>query len=127
MIKIFTKNPFLKSFKPSVALVLLSLFVNANLTVAQNNSKDPVQGMPLSKQSSQDEQKATDIEIRQKIYELENSSGDPIEIQKQKLYVLKASGIKVDLSFAESDYSFHPKYIPMAQFKKLQNDFLRLN
>ncbi len=113
----FTRNPFLKSFKPSATLVLLSLFVNANLTSAQNNSKDPVQGMPPPKQASLNEQKATDIEIRQKIYELENSGGDPIEIQKQKLDILKASGIKVDVSLAELDYSFQPKYIPMAQFE----------
>jgi hypothetical protein len=113
----FTRNPFLKSFKPSATLVLLSLFVNANLTSAQNNSKDPAQGVPPPKQASQEEQKASDIEIRQKIYELENSGGDPIEIQKQKLSLLKSAGIKVDLSLTELDYSFQPKYIPMAQYE----------
>jgi len=110
MIKIFNRNLFLKSLKPSATLALLCLFFIVNNSFAQNINAVP-------NQAPQNQQKASDIEIREKINELENSGGDPLEIQKQKISILKSAGIKVDLSLTELDYCFQPKYIPMAQFE----------
>ena len=114
MIKIFNRNLFLKSLKPSATLALLCLFFIVNNSFAQNINAVP-------KQAPQNQQKASDIEIREKINELENSGGDPVEIQKQTLDMLKAAGIKIDITLSELDFAFQPKYIPMNQFENWKN------
>jgi hypothetical protein len=121
---IFTRNPFLKSLKPSACLVLLCLFFTTNFSFAQDKNQSesmpPPNGQDLS-------QKKFSGDLKKELLEIENSSSSPEEKESQKKTLLKAAGIKMESSSFDLDFTFRPNYLPASQLEVWKNLALPLN
>jgi hypothetical protein len=117
MTKIFTRNPFLKSFKPFAILALLCLFLITNFSFAQDKNTKPMQESVAPKSVPSQSRNISEEDLRKKLSEIENSGVSPEEFKEIKLRLYKDAGIDISILNQEVEFSFKPKYIPMAQME----------